>query len=185
VLNGFTTYQGQWGVENATITGTVGSISPFLGTKMLSMLDDGLVTTQAAQAVDVSSYATLINNGSAKYDLSAFFNVDSNVSAAIASVYLQFFTGANYGTQIGTGIGDSITLDTLPNTWQSKSITGIIPAGTTWLVAQVYYSDASIGQSPGYVDATELTISAVPEPTTLSLLALGSLVLMRRSQRRA
>jgi hypothetical protein len=186
VLNDFTTYEGVWGVENATITGLENGVTPPEGVKMLRMDDDGIVTTQAFQVTDVNSYAGVIDSGSATVTLSALFDVDSNVPAAAGSVYIQFFSAANYGSQIGTGVGGPLALDSLDTTWELATVTTPVPVGTRWLVSQVYYSDASLlGNDgtihPGYVDAADLSV--VPEPATLGLLLPGALAVLRRRSR--
>ncbi len=183
VINNFATYQGIWGVENATITGAENGVTPSAGTKMLRMLDDGLVTTQGFQVTDVTSYAGLIDSGAGTVNLSALFNVDKAVPAAKSAVYVQFFSAANYGSQIGSYIGGALNLDNSDTTWEAASVSGAIPVGTRWLLSQVAYNNASLmgidGVShPGYVDAAELTVT--PEPATLAPLGLGGLVLLRR-----
>ncbi|HVP12072.1 MAG TPA: hypothetical protein VMV94_12900 [Phycisphaerae bacterium] len=183
VLNFFSTYQGIWGVEAATISGVDNGVTPFQGVQMLRMVDDGLTATQGFQVTDVSSYATLIDSGGATVNLSALFNVDKAVPAAISAVYVQFFTGPSYGSQIGSPLSGGLTLDISPNTWQTASLSGAIPAGTRWLLSQVLYNDASLmgidGLShPGYVDAANLTIT--PEPAGLGVLALTALALWKR-----
>ncbi len=186
VLNDFPTYQGQWGVESATITGVDGGVSPSEGSQMLRMTDDGLVTTQAFQVTDVTAYAGLIDSGAGIVTLSALLNVDSNVPAAIGGVTVLFFSAANFGSQIGTPIISNINLDSQPGTWELAALSGGIPVNTRWLVTQVAYSNASlIGNDgavhPGYVDAARLIIT--PEPASLLLLGLGgaALLLRRRS----
>ncbi|SBT04015.1 exported hypothetical protein [Candidatus Accumulibacter aalborgensis] len=180
VLGDFVTYKGQWGVENAVITGTVGAVVPFQGIKMLAMLDDGLITTQSAQTIDVTSYASDIDAGGAKFQLSAFFNTDFETAGAIGGVILQFFSGSSYSTQVGSFASGNITLDDNPLTWQQSSIHGFIPVGTRWFVAQVLCDDASLQGHTCYVDATDLSI---PEPTTMSLLVISGLFLRRRLRR--
>lgn len=178
VLNNFPTYQGQWGVESATITGVDGGVTPAQGTKMLRMTDDGLVATQAFQVTDVTVYAGLIDSGGATANLGALFNADKNVPAAIASVYVQFFSASNYGSQIGTPLNAGLTLDNNPATWELISVSGAIPVNTRWILSQVLYNNASLVSNPGYVDAARFTVT--PEPATLAVLGLGSLALRRR-----
>ena len=184
VLNNFALYQGVWGVEVATITGVDGGVTPFQGAKMLRMADDGLTTTQGFQTTDVTSYAALINSGSASVNIGALFTGGPNLPAPVAAVVVQFFSSANYGSQIGVPVVASLTLDGSASTWQPISASGAIPVGTTWLLSQVYYSDASLfaanGVSyPGYVDAASLTIT--PEPASaLGLLVLAATALSTR-----
>ena len=181
VLNFFATYQGQWGPEMATITGVDGGVTPPQGVKMLRMTDDGQTATQAFQATDVTAYAGIIDSGGATVSLSALFDASPNLSAALGGVYVSFFTASNYGSLTGY-IGNTLTLDNSPATWEAISVGGAIPPGTRWLVAQVAYSDATLlgsdGASyPGYVDAADLRV--VPEPATLSLLAMGGLAMLK------
>jgi hypothetical protein len=166
---------GVWGVEAATITGVDGGVTPFQGVKMLSMTDDGQTWTQGFQAIDVTSDAALINSGGATVNMSAMFDANQNVPAALGGVYVSFFTASNYPS-LTTFIGNTLTLDNLTNTWEPISVSGPIPVGTTWLLAQVAYNDASLLGSdgalhPSYVDAAELTVT--PEPGTMLLLLSG------------
>ena len=181
VLGFFSTFQGQWGVEVATITGVDGGVTPAAGNRMLRMADDGLIATQAVQVTDVTSYAALIDSGGATVNLSALFNADSNVPAAVGSVVVSFFSAANNGSGIGSPSSAALTLDGTPSTWEALSTSGAIPIGTRWLSSQVAYNNASLLGNPGYVDAADLTI--VPEPATLSLLVLGGLAVLRRRSR--
>ena len=185
VLNNFTTYQGVWGVEAATITGIDNGVTPAQGAKMLRMTDDGAVATQAVQFTDVSSYSALINSGSGIANLSGLFDVDAHVPAAIGGVTIAFFSGPSFGSIIGGPITSNInTLDSNPATWETASLSVPIPLGTTWIMSQVAYDNASLlGNDgvlhPGYVDATRLNI--VPTPASAALLALaGSIGLRRR-----
>ena len=183
VLGNFPGFQGVWGVEAATITGVDGGVTPPEGVKMLRMVDDGLVATQGFQVTDVTSYSALIDSGAATVGLSALLDVDTNVPAAVGGVSVLFFNASNFGSQIGTPITGNITLDALPGTWETASISGTIPVGTRWLLSQVAYGNASLIGSdgalhPGYVDAADLRI--VPEPVSIGLLALGGLFAFNR-----
>jgi hypothetical protein len=184
VLNDFTTYQGIWGAEVGTITGVDNGVTPAQAAQMLRMDSDGLITTQGFQVTDVSSYAGAIDAGAAIASLSALFNTDMHVPAAQAAVYLQFFSAANYGSQIGTGVSGPLALDSSDTTWETAQVATPVPVGTRWVLSQVYYANASlIGNDgtihPGYVDAADLRL--IPEPAALGLLAVGSLLLRRRS----
>jgi hypothetical protein len=179
VLNNFPAYQGFWGVEAATLTVVENGVTPAQGFWMLRMVDDGLVTTQGVQVTDVTSYAALINSGGATVNMSALFTAGATVPGAGAGVVVQFFSAANYGSQIGSPLIGSLTLDNFGSTWETVSVSGTIPIGTTWLASQVYYGDASLNGNPGYVDAAELTI--VPEPASMvGLLVVAATALRMR-----
>ena len=183
VLGNFPLYQGVWGVEAATIVVAENTVTPPQGVKMLRMVDDGQGgTTQGMQVTDVTSYATLIDSGGATVNMSALFDAHPKLPAAIGGVYVSFFT-ANYYGSLTTFIGNTLTLDTAPSTWEPISVSGAIPAGTRWLLSQVVYSDASLLGSdgvsyPSYVDAADLSIT--PEPASLGLLAFAALALWTR-----
>ena len=183
VLTNFPGFQGQWGAENGAIVTAENGVTPAQGSKMLRMDDDGAVTTQAFQTTDVSSYAGIIDAGSAFVSLNALLNVDMHVPAATGGVYIQFFSASNYGSQIGLGLAGPLSLDNSPNTWETALVNTPIPVGTRWLMSQVYFGDASLlgvdgAVHPGYVDAADLRIT--PEPSTLALLAIGAMATLRR-----
>jgi hypothetical protein len=171
---------GVWGAEMGTITGVDGGVTPAQGALMLRMTDDGQIATQTFQAVDVTSYAALIDSGSASYNLTALFNVDKDLSAALGGVYVSYFTNSNYSS-LTSYDGSSLTLDNSPATWESISLSKPIPTGTRWLLARVAYNNASLigtdgATHPGYVDAADLRI--VPEPGILALLSTGLMGLL-------
>ncbi len=182
----FPDFSGQWGHESSTITGTVGTLSPHAGTSMLSMTPTIGTLTQTLQAVDVSAYAGVINGG-ANFSFSAWFNAAD--AGAIGGVGMQFFSGGTYGTQIGSFVTGNITVDGDPTGWQQRSIGGLIPAGTAWMLAQVYYSNASLvnavgGSQAGYVDSAAMSITAVPETPTYGMLSVGLALLGAMARRR-
>ena len=181
VLNNFPVYQGIWGQENGTITGVDGGVTPAQGFKMLRMDNTGSYT-QTFQVTDVTSYAATIDAGGATINMSALFDVDKNLLAALGGVGVSFFTANNYGS-LTSFITGSLTLDNSANTWEPITVSGAIPVGTRWLVSQVFYQDATLlgidgNYGGGYVDAADLTIT--PEPATMCLLGLGTLGLLRR-----
>jgi hypothetical protein len=175
VLNHFVDNQGEWGAEKGTITGVQAGVTPPQGVKMLGMVNAGLDATQTVQVVDVTSYASLIDSGRAEFSLSALFNTPNGVIGD-SSVFLYFFTGPSYNNNFNGLALANLILDGNDQTWQKILKNGVIPVNTRWLVAEVQYTNASIGTNAGYVDAAELTINSVPEPSSiLSLVALGIL----------
>ena len=171
VLNFFATYQGQWGPEMGSITGPMLGVNPASGSQMLSMTDDGGSYTQTFQAVDVSAYAGMINSGSAVVSASAFYNTVGGYIGAFGAVGVEFFSAASYGSGLGYSGSGVLTLDANPQTWESASITAPIPVGTTWMVFQVAYNDASLAGNHGFVDDADLQI--IPAPGAAVLAGVG------------
>ena len=175
VLGNFPGFQGVWGQELSTITGPDDGVIPAAGVKQLRMAWTGSYT-QAFQPIDVTASAGLIDSGGAAVNMNALYN--ANVPAALGAIYVSFFTTRT--------AGNSFTLDGSANSWEPLAVNAPIPAGTRWLLAQVAYQDASLMASdgtihPGFVDAADLTIRAVPEPAAmLSGLIFGGLALIRR-----
>ena len=173
---------GVWGQENSTIVGAEFTVTPAQGVKMLRMENTGSYT-QTFQATDVTSYAALIDAGGATVNINALFNANPKIPAALGGIGVSFFTASNYGS-LTSFISNTLTLDNTPGTWQSISVSGAIPAGTRWLLSQVYFQDSTLQGAPpdptfygGYVDAADLTIT--PEPATIGLLGIGALSLLR------
>lgn len=178
VLNNFTGYQGVWGVESATVSGVDGGVTPAQGSRMLRMTDDGLVATQAFQATNVTSYAALIDSGGATVNLSALLNAGANVPAGVGAVTVRFFSAANWASSLGAPVSGGLTLDNLPGTWQTASVSTAIPVNTRWLITEVAFTNSTMAGNPGYVDAADLTVT--PEPASIAMLCLSGLLFVRR-----
>lgn len=182
VLGNFPAYQGVWGQELSTITGPDDGVIPAAGSLQLRMAYTGSYT-QAFQPIDVTASAGLIDSGGAAVNMNALYN--ANLPAALGAISVSFFTTSTYGSITGTA-ANSFTLDGSANSWEPLAVNAPIPVGTRWLLAQVAYQDASLIGSdgtthPGFVDAADLTIRAVPEPAAiLSGLIFGGLALTRR-----
>ena len=177
-----------WGAESATISGPADGITPTDGSLMLSMTNDGLIATQAWQLIDVSAYSVDINAGLVTVDASALYNVPADISSGVSSLNIQFLDASHAAIGLGVNVGSS-SLDSNVATWESLNITSApLPVGTQYLRTQLAYGNASMinsngGSRPGYVDATHLTLTAVPEPSTLILAAAALLAPLLRRKR--
>ncbi len=182
-----------WGAEMATISGVSDGITPANGSLMLNMADDGGLTTQAFQLIDVSPYSTDINAGLVTVDASALYNVPATVAAAVSSVNVSFYDGVH--SSLGFVSAGSNTLsggfvDSNVNTWESINIVAAsVPVGTKYMLMQFAYNNASMIDSQGlprsgYVDAATLTLTAVPEPSSVALVSVGAAILGVAASRR-
>ena len=184
---------GAWGAESATISGTSDGITPASGSLMLNMTDDGLVATQAFQFVDVTAYTADINAGIVSVDASALYNVPAAITAGVSSVNVGFYDAShsllgNIATSSNTLGGGFV--DSNVNTWQALNVVAApLPFGTQYILMQAAYGNASmIDQSglprSGYVDDARLSLTAVPEPSTIVLAGLGLLGALAMRKRR-
>ena len=180
---------GAWSAEVGAITGPASGITPADGVKMLELSDDGLIATQSFQLIDVTPYSTDINAGNASITASGNYNVPQDVAAGTSAVNVGFYNAAHgfiSSTQTTSSVLPGAVLDNNPATWQTLNITSFpVPVNTAYLLMQPLFANASMvnaagAHRPGYVDRTSLTLTAVPEPSTLVLagLAMMGTVLM-------
>ncbi len=172
---------GQWGQENAAIVGVDGGVTPLTAPTMLALYAPNTGSyTQTYQATDVSA-----DPAGSTYTLSAYFNANQNLSAALGFVNMSFYD-ATYAS-LGGPPSSSLVLDNNPATWQQISVTSIEPPGTKYILSQVFYDNStlldSFGLVPSYVDSASLT--RVPEASTLALLGAGVMGLLGRARRRS
>lgn len=188
VVTNFSSTQGIWGAENGSFVGADGGVTPLVS-RMLKMVDDGGVTTQTIQMIDLFAFASQIATGTATFNMSALFNTSATSGTPSAGINTLFFASAtSWGSPIGSGVTNTLALDTNPGTWQQISGGGAIPVGAGWAGFQVFFGNANLNGEFGYVDAspnldrpTGFTVTTVPEPPGTMLLGLSaSLLLLRR-----
>jgi len=180
VLNNFPGFAGVWGPEVGSITTAALGVTPATGGRMLGMTTDGLSYTQAFQAVDVSAFSGMINAGQAQMVAGALYNTNGGYTGAFAIVNVQFFASSTFSSLIGNSGNGTLTLDNDPTSWESTSVTSMIPVGTTWVVYQIAYQNASIGNNTGFVDDAYLRINQIPAPGALAAFGLAALGARRR-----
>jgi hypothetical protein len=180
VLNNFPGFAGIWGPEMGSITTATLGVTPATGSRMLGMTNAGGTHSQTFQAVDVSAFSGMINAGQAQMVAGALYNTNGGYTGASALVTVQFFTSSTYSSLIGNSGFGTLLLDNDPTSWESASVTSMIPVGTTWVVYQIAYSNASIGNNTGFVDDAYLRINQIPAPGAIAAFALAALGARRR-----
>ncbi len=172
---------GYWGAENANKTGGENGLSPIEGAQMLHMSKLGDVQTQAWQAVDLNPFAGYIDSGSAVANFSAWYNTPEGSPGkdgpAHAIATIQLFDDANGWPNYTAIQTSSLELDEDAGTWEQINVSLNVPAGTRWALVEISFVNDTLTLYGGYVDHTSFDI---PEPASLALLGLGTLVLLRR-----
>jgi hypothetical protein len=169
---------GVWGGEVAANVGPTAGVSPNSGLLMHRQDDDGLSATQSWQLVNVSAYSAAINANQASVNFDALFNVPAVVAAGVGSIGVSFFNGSQ--TAVGPSFtGTPSTPDSNPATWQSYGMAGVpVPATTQYIRLQLAYANVTMVDSqglpqPGFIDDSHLTLTLVPEPSSLALGAVA------------
>lgn len=196
-VNGLPVSFGSWaGDLNASVSAN--GISPLSGAGMLSltkMSPDGIVTGTGAdtlQLVDMSSYAASIGAGNFTATLSASFN-------RTASSHTQFEVGIRAYSGLAAAFPTNapsplavqffdFTSDADTSTWESASVSLLLPTGTSYLEIWVSALSATgnLQTLPDGHYADEVTLTAIPEPSTYALAVGGAalaLGVMRRTRR--
>lgn len=201
VSSGLPSTFGTWAGDQNVKVGTENGISPLSGSGMLSLIKtapDGIDVGTGAdslQLVDISSFASSISAGTFTVTLSASFN-------RTASTHTQFQVGiraysglvSNFPSETSlTAIANqftTLTSDSNLTTWESLSASLLLPTNTSYIAIWVSALSATgnLATLPDGHYADEVTLTAVPEPSTYALLAglgaLGAVVYRRRTVRR-
>ncbi len=194
------TSYGYWSGDAASVVGNSDGITPLEGDKMLKFIyanpeqpGGAVIDSDVWQIIDVSSYIDQIRAGNLTAVASANFNrVPGDAQTdTLFSLVVFAYQGSpssladqiSNKTQLSRMIGDQIT-DGILETWEFVSTTMPIPSETDFLVVKIkpsenIYNDSSGTEFDGhYADAISLTV--IPEPTTISLFSIGLMILIRK-----
>jgi hypothetical protein len=162
-----------------------GDVYPYSGEWFFNMASaeaapSGTVTSRLlSQDVDVSSYASQIDAGLVLFDASVFMQTEDTAT----------FTGADYGQLtlwfMGDGSGEIGSLSTglvvSPNlVWIEETLDGLLPLGTRSIRFELLGEKHERSFINAFFDSCSLEVAVVPEPGTVLLLGIGTLVAMRR-----
>ena len=148
---------------NAGINGSVstnifsaGSLNLLTGGITGGQIDGGLVSYNFY--AQFSTYYGQNDNGTLSVQ---FLDVGSSPLGAALQIGGSAFVSALGG---GTGLRD----------WGADSLAGIVPSGARFASVQIFEVKTASGTSiDGYMDNVNISIAAVPEPSSMALLALG------------
>jgi len=193
---------GYWGGDVTEIVGTSNGITPLDGSSMLHFVysyttgpSPNYLRCDLWQVIDVTSYASDIIAGNAIAELSAFFNrvsVDSQTDTGFL-VKIGAYSGPpdTFPSQREVSelllVENYIITDDQLSTWEELRVSMVLPVNTDFLAVEVCSDENVFNDSTGiefdghYADVVSLTI--IPEPSTLSLLSFGGLALVRKRRR--
>jgi hypothetical protein len=162
-------------------------VSPYSGYYTASVAHSGLQAAKTFSGPNAGIYQYVPVTAGQTYTASAYFeNSSTDVitdTAATEDVRMIFFSGAN-------GTGSALATDVAPvnfvpgtspvNTWVQLTVTGAAPAGTESVQWMAFFNNPDYASGSMFVDDASLT--AVPEPASLGLLAIGGLAALRRKR---
>jgi len=191
---------GYWSGDNSQIVDVSDGIAPLDGTNMLQLLNAGgpIATSyhgsEVTQLVDVSTFHSDIAQGKLLVIASAYFNRvsgDAETDTAFG-VRIRACSGSPTTFRASrveiTRVDNFISSDGDLATWERASVELLLPEGTDYIGIDIYADENVRNDTSGiefdghYADA--VLVKAVPEPTTLALLALGGMALVRRRKRK-
>jgi len=196
-----------WGGDVASIVSAESGIAPRGGTKMLKFGLSGWDTynlpnataSEVVHLIDVSPYGDYIAAGEAVATFSAYFNRVAGDAETDTSfwVRLRAYSGSTSqhtnkreaGAWLALAEGGNILTDGDVGTWEWVATDPmVLPAGTdyvsvTILASENIFNDGSTAEFDGHY-ADDVLLTVIPEPASLSLLALGSLAVLRRRRGR-
>ena len=189
---------GEWRGDRVSYTTTENGIAPPEGSRMLRFINTEFIpnttdTAQYWQNIDLSSFGTEIASGNARLSASVLVN----------RVQVDAQTDTLFGLHLHIRSGDPSAFTNLFSTqalllsdsdldsWQLISLMNVVlPTNTTYVMVELQafenvFNDTLNPELDGhYADGVTLSLSVVPEPSTLAmaatLLLIGLAVVSRR-----
>jgi len=190
---------GDWSGDRTAIVGTSGDVTPYEGSKMLKFRYTGWgayaqdsIASDLYQLVDISAYSSLIASGNAVVNASAYFNrvAYDNETDTEFKIRIIALTGAPSGFHpLGNVLAvfsEYFATDENSSTWEKFETELSLPDNTSYVAICIsamenIHNDMSGVEFDGhYADCVSLEV--VPEPTTISLIALGCALIRRRNK---
>jgi len=189
---------GDWSGDSSTmiVTNSDG-INPYEGSQMLKFNFTGwenhaqtAFASQIYQLIDVSAFTSSITSGTAVVEASAYFNrvTYDNETDTQFHVRIIALAGSTSGFNPSVNVLDVVTeyiqTDFYSSTWEKAQAQLALPDNTDYVaiciaaVEDIYNDTYGVEFDGHYADAVSVTI--VPEPATIALLALGSVLLRRK-----
>lgn len=203
VSSGFPTTAGVWAGDTNGISGTQNGVTPYAGSSMLSFLRNGLPdgsngsSSDTFQIVDMSAYASSIAAAGFTVTLSAYYNRSDTSYSQFTTAILAFNTTignletdlTNTGNQGNARAATNLTSDSNTGTWEQSSVSLTLPTDTKYILVELsMVSNVNAAGIPTGYYADNVTLTAVPEPSTYAMLsglgALGMVAWRRRTVRR-
>ena len=162
----------------------VNGISPFEGNGMIRLNEAPLFSSQIAQYVDISAWATQVDTGNVTARLNAYFNSPTDETIAQLSIFTAAPPQSSGIIPSRTFLqGTGLLLDNDPLTWEMVTIDALIPSGTRFINADLGAVNGTLPLG-AFVDVADLSlISDVPEPLstlgTVTALIFGGILLKK------